>query len=89
MDPLDPLTEIVRSGQAFSSFIFLERLIWLFIGFFFIGAISTSITKGLREQGLFSKSFNFDMNKKENKENEQIAQDNKKILVKIRFLNND
>ena len=33
MDPLDPLTEIVRSGQALSPFIFLERLIWLFIGF--------------------------------------------------------
>ncbi len=82
LDPLDPLTEIVKTGQAFSPFIFIERIIWLFIGFFFIGAISTSITKGLREQGLFNKSFNFDMNKKENKENEQIAQDNKKNISK-------
>ena len=82
MDPLDPLSEIVKTGQALSPFIFIERIIWLFIGFFFIGAISTSISKGLREQGLFNKSFNFDMNKKENKENEQIAQDNKKNISK-------
>ena len=48
MDPLDPLTELVRTGQGFSSFIFVERLIWLLIGVFFIGAMSTSIHSGMK-----------------------------------------
>ena len=74
MDPLDPLTEIVKTGQAFSPFILLERIIWLFIGFFFIGAISTSITKSMREQGLFKLSFPFGIGRKENKKNSQITQ---------------
>ena len=50
MDPLDPLTEIINSGQGFSSAITFERIIWTMIGFFFIGAISTSITNSIRSQ---------------------------------------
>ena len=73
MDPLDPLTEIIKSGQAFSPFILIERLLWLMIGAFFLGAISTGIRNGMRDQGWFgNKSFlmGFDTNKrKENSEN--------------------
>ena len=80
MDPLDPLTEIVKTGQAISPLIFIERIIWLFIGFFFIGAVSTSITKGMRVPEFFYKSFTFGLNKKENKKNDQITQNpNEKI----------
>ena len=58
MDPLDPLTEIIKSGQAFSSSIALERILWLIIGFFFLGAISTSITRGMKQNDWFgNKSF--------------------------------
>ena len=58
MDPYDPLTEIIKSGQGFSSSIVLERIIWLMIGFFFLGAISTSIKNGMKNQDWFSnKSF--------------------------------
>ena len=53
MDPLDPLTEIIKSGQALSSSIALERFLWVMIGFFFIGAISTSITKAMRHNNWF------------------------------------
>ena len=54
MDPLDPLTEIINSGQGFSSAIALERIIWAMIGFFFLGAISTSITNTtMRSQNWF------------------------------------
>ncbi len=77
MDPLDPLTEIVRSGQAFSPFIFLERLIWLFIGFFFIGAMTTGLKNGLKVQGLFSNKTSFlEINKKSDKENTSSKKDN-------------
>ena len=80
MDPLDPLTEIVKTGQAISPLIFLERIIWLFIGYFFIGAKSTSITKGMNVPEFFNKSFTFGLNKKENKKNDQITQNtNEKI----------
>ena len=82
MDPLDPLTEIVKTGQAISPLIFIERIIWLFIGFFFIGAISTSITKGMKVPDFFNKSFNFGINKKENKKNDQIRQDTKENISK-------
>ena len=58
MDPLDPLTEIIKSGQAFSSSVALERILWIFIGFFFLGAISTSITRAMRQNNWFgNKSF--------------------------------
>ena len=50
MDPLDPLTEIINSGQGFSPAIALERIIWAMIGVFFLGAISTSITNSMRSQ---------------------------------------
>ena len=80
LDPLDPLTEIVKTGQAISPLIFIERIIWLFIGFFFIGAISTSLTKGMRVPEFFNKSFTFGLNRKENKKNDEISQNtNEKI----------
>ena len=59
MDPLDPLTEIIYSGQGFSSAIALERIIWAMIGIFFLGAISRSITKSMRSQNLFGRKFLF------------------------------
>ena len=58
MDPLDPLTEIIQSGQAFSSSIILERILWIMMGFFFLGAISKSITRGMKQNNWFgNKSF--------------------------------
>ena len=59
MDPLDPLTEIINSGQGFSPSIALERILWVMIGFFFIGAISTSITRGMKENDWFGNNFFF------------------------------
>ena len=53
MDPLDPLSEIINSGQAFSTSIALERIVWIIMGFFFIGAISTSIIRGMNLNNLF------------------------------------
>ena len=77
MDPLDPLTEIVRSGQAYSPFIFLERLIWLFIGFFFIGAMTTGLKNGLKVQGWFNNKTTFiGINKKSDKKNIPLDKDN-------------
>ena len=57
MDPLDPLTEIINSGQGFSPAIALERIIWVMIGVFFIGAISRSITHSMRSQDWFGRNF--------------------------------
>ena len=45
MDTLDPISEIISTGQAFSPAIVLEKIIWIMIGFFFVGAISTSFLK--------------------------------------------
>ena len=59
MDPLDPLTEIINSGQAFSPAIALERIIWAMIGVFFLGAISRSITNSMRSQNWIGKKFLF------------------------------
>ena len=59
MDPLDPLTEIINSGQGFSPAIALERIIWAMIGFFFLGAISRSITNSLLSQNMFGRNFLF------------------------------
>ena len=53
MDPLDPLTEIINSGQGFSPAIALERIIWAMIGVFFLASISTSITNSMRIQNWF------------------------------------
>ena len=65
MDPLDPLTEIINSGQGFLPAIELERIIWAMIGVFFLGAISRSITKSMRSQNWFRKSlFNYSKDKK-------------------------
>ena len=76
LDPLDPLTEIVRSGLAFSPFIFLERLIWLFIGLFFIGAMTTGLKKGLKFQGWFNNKISFiEITKKSGKKNTSLNKD--------------
>ena len=63
MDPLDPLTEIINSGQGFSPAIALERIIWAIIGFFFLGAISRSVTNSLRGQNWFGRNFLFSYSK--------------------------
>ncbi len=57
LDPLDPLTEIINSGQGFSPAIALERIIWAMIGIFFLGAISRSITNSMRSQNWFGRNF--------------------------------
>ena len=57
MDPLDPLTEIIYSGQGFSPAIALERIIWAMIGIFFLGAISRSITNSMQSQNWFGRNF--------------------------------
>ena len=59
MDPLDPLTEIINSGQGFSPAIALERIIWAMIGVFFLGAILRSITNSMRSQNWFGRKFLF------------------------------
>ena len=63
MDPLDPLTEIINSGQGFSPAIALERIIWAIIGVFFLGAISRSITTSMLSQNWFSRKFLFSYSK--------------------------
>ena len=62
---MNPLTEIINSGQGFSTAIALERILWLMIGVFFLGAISRSITKSMRSQNWFRKSlYNYSKEKK-------------------------
>ena len=63
LDPLDPLTEIINSGQGFLPAIALERIIWAMIGIFFLGAISRSITNSIRSQNWFGKNFLFSYSK--------------------------
>ena len=63
MDPLDPLTEIINSGQGFSPAIALERIIWAMIGVFFLGAISRSITNRIGSQNWFGRKFLFGFSK--------------------------
>jgi len=63
LDPLDPLTEIIKSGQGFSLAINLERIIWAMIGVFFLGAISRSITNSMRSQNWSSRNFLFSYSK--------------------------
>ena len=63
LDPLDPLTEIINSGQGFSPAIALERIIWVMIGIFFFGAISRSITNSMPSQNWFVRSFLFSFSK--------------------------
>ena len=66
MDPLDPLTEIINSGQGFSPAIALERIIWAIIGVFFLGAISRTITNSIRSQNWFGRKtfFSYPKDKK-------------------------
>ena len=63
MDPLNPLTEIINSGQGFSPAINLERIIWAMIGIFFLVAISRSITNSMRSQNWFGRNFLFSYSK--------------------------
>ena len=63
MDPLDPLTEIINSGQGFLPAIALERIIWAMIGIFFLGAISRSITNSMRSQNWSVRNFLFSYSK--------------------------
>lgn len=63
MDPLDPLTEIVNSGQGFLPAIALERIIWAMIGIFFLGAILRSIINSMRSQNWFGRNFLFSYSK--------------------------
>ena len=63
LDPLDPLTEIINSGQGYSPAIALERIIWAMIGVFFLGAISRSITNSMRSQNWFGRNFLFSFSK--------------------------
>ena len=80
MDPLDPLTEIIRSGQGFSPSIALERILWVMMGFFFLGAISTSITRGMKQNDLFgNNSFlsGLKSNKGKDKLSNKLPEDDK------------
>ena len=63
MEPLDPLTEIINSGQGFSPAIALERIIWAMLGVFFLGAISRSIINSTRSQNWFGRNFLFSYSK--------------------------
>ena len=70
MDPLDPLTEIINSGQAFSPAITIERILWAIIGFFFLVAISKSIKISILNKNSYSNktiSHFFKVIKNENK----------------------
>jgi len=59
LDPLDPLTEIINSGQAFLPAIAIERIIWVMIGFFFLGAISKSIKRTMLKENSYGNKTNF------------------------------
>ena len=63
MDPLDPLTEIINSGQGISPAIALERIIWAIIGIFFLGAITRSIINSMRSQNWLGRNFLFSYSK--------------------------
>ena len=78
MDPLDPLAEIIKSGQGFSPLIALERFLWVMMGFFFLGAISTSITRGMKQNDWFgNNSFlsNLKVKKTEDKLSNKLSDD--------------
>ena len=63
LDPLDPLTEIINSGQGFSPAIALERIIWVMIGVFFLGAIIRSIMNSMRSHNWLGRKFLFSFSK--------------------------
>ena len=69
LDTLDPLTEIINSGQAFSPVIAAERIIWVMIGVFFLGAISRSIKTSISNNAYGNKT-NFHFFKFFNSKNE-------------------
>ena len=78
MDPLDPLSEIIKSGQGFLPSIALERILWVMMGFFFLGAISTSFIRGMKQNNWFSNnSFlsNLKANKREDKLSNKLSDD--------------
>ena len=80
MDPLDPLAEIIKSGQGFSPSIALERILWVFMGIFFLGAISTSITRGIEQNDWFrNNSFlsGLNVNKRKGKLSNKLSDDDK------------
>tara|TARA_Y100000991_G_scaffold185578_1_gene149780 strand:+ start:212 stop:454 length:243 start_codon:yes stop_codon:yes gene_type:complete len=72
LDPLDPLTEIIKSGQGFSPSIALERILWVMMGFFFLGAISTSITTGMKQNDWFGNNT-FLSSLKDNKRKDKLS----------------
>ena len=72
MDPLDPLTEIIKSGQGFLPSIALERILWVMMGFFFLGAISTSITRGMKQNDWFGNN-SFLSSLKANKSKDKLS----------------
>ena len=74
MDPLDPLTEIINSGQGFSPAIALERIIWVMIGVFFLGAVSRSITNSMRSQIWFARKFLFSFSKEKKNTDDTSSQ---------------
>ena len=81
MDPLDPLTEIINSGQAFSPAIAIERIIWAIIGVFFLVAISKSIKINILNNNSFSNKTNshfFNFIKKENENENENDNENTK-----------
>jgi len=74
LDPLDPITEIISSGQGFSPFIALERILWLFIGFFFLGAILSSFIRWIKQQNWFINNLFF-LGTKNIKQEDKISKD--------------
>ena len=71
MDPLDPLTEIINSGQAFSPLIALEKIVWLMIGVFFLGAVSKSLLNNIQKQESFGKKSFLKNLRPDNHKNEE------------------
>ena len=74
MDPLDPLSEIINSGQGFSPTIALERVVWAMIGVFFLGAISRSITNSIRNKNWFGRKSIFSYSKDKKITNDSSSQ---------------
>ena len=67
-----------RAGRRFLPSIALERILWVMMGFFFLGAISTSITKGMKQNDWFgNNSFlsNLKANKREDKLPNKLSDD--------------
>ena len=83
MDPLDPLTEIINSGQGFLPAIALERIIWAIIGFLFLGAILPSISNSVRSQNWFGRKSSFIYSKEKkitDDSSRQLSGDDEEVL---------